>query len=104
MCLSTSSFEGVVEFRHCEIGRGVAQNLVGLKLAVLPLNSLILSAVSIGKPARLPLSISVFFTHLCSVACEQAILAVEVKTAPSQPLWSMLVCPHQVVRFQSQYM
>ena len=54
-------------------------------------------------PDSLPLSISVFFTHLCSVACEQAILAVEVKTAPSQPLWSMLVCPHQVVRFQSQY-
>ena len=47
-----------------KISRRLAQDLVGLpKLAVLPLQGLQLGAISVGTPARAPLSRSAFLTH-----------------------------------------
>jgi len=43
--------------------------------AVLPLKNLHPSATSLGRPARLPLSTSTFFTHSWRVCAEQPILA-----------------------------
>jgi len=60
----------------------LAQNLVGLtKFAVLPRSrAFILSDTSLGRPARLPLSISNFFTYSLSGCAEQPILVAAEDT------------------------
>ena len=63
-----------VELRLGKIGARLAQDLVGLpKLAVLPLQSLQPLATSVGTPARLPLSTSLFLIHSFSVCAVQPI-------------------------------
>jgi hypothetical protein len=106
----TPSLRPAVQLRHRKISRCLAEDLVRLKqLAVLPLSAFILSATSVGTPARLPLSTSAFLTHSFSVCAEQPIFAeidmiacqrelcwpFAIGLEPMAPQW--LTCPAPVV-------
>ncbi|OLP56294.1 hypothetical protein BJF92_15485 [Rhizobium rhizosphaerae] len=54
------------------------------KLAVILFKAFIFLAMSLGRPARLPLSTSAFFTHSLSVCAEKPIFAAIEHTFDQQ--------------------
>lgn len=63
-----------------QAGHGCARVKTVLTFSI-PRTAFIFSAMSLGRPARLPLSISAFFTHSLRVCAEQPIFAAIDDTA-----------------------
>jgi hypothetical protein len=96
----TPSLRPAVQLRHRKISRCLAEDLVRLKqLAVLPLSAFILSATSVGTPARLPLSTSAFLTHSFSVCAEQPMFAeIDMIACQRELCWPWLSSANRTAR------
>ena len=92
-CLAITERRGKIRRRH-------AQDLVGLtKLRFSRSRAFIFSAISVGMPARAPLSTSDLLTHSFSVCAEHPILAaIETIACQRDPCWPSLSSTRRTAR------